>query len=156
MQKVEMLIVFLSNHKIVTAVAIAIIFDLFIGILRATKEKRTNSSIGIDGMIRKTAMIGCLCFLGVVDFLMQVNLISWLPKQVLDLLTVISMDAVGITDVFGILFIVFELLSIVKNWTLLGLPIFKGINDWINTFLEKFTDELPTTNKNNRENGHEY
>lgn len=53
------------------------------------------------------------------------------------------MDNIGISDVFSVLFVVFELLSILKNWALMGLPMFKGVNEWIEKFLETFTEELP-------------
>ena len=49
---------------------------------------------------------------------------------------------------FALLFIVFELLSILKNWALIGLPMFKGVNEKVTGFLETFTDEMPSTNKN--------
>nr|DAE10108.1 MAG TPA: holin [Siphoviridae sp. ctGuJ10] len=144
----ERLFFYLSNHKMIVFVIIAILFDLFIGILRATKEKKLNSAIGIDGMIRKVAMIGCLGFLVLVDCLLHLNIIGWLPTQILDLFKNIGIETVGVSDVFGLLFIVFEILSIIKNWTLLGLPMFKYVNDWVNNFLETFTDEMPTTEKN--------
>ena len=49
---------------------------------------------------------------------------------------------------FALLFIVFELLSILKNWALIGLPMFKGVNEKVTRFLETFTDEMPSINKN--------
>lgn len=48
---------------------------------------------------------------------------------------------------FLVLFIIFELLSILKNWALLGLPMFKGVNEWITDFLKTFTEELPADDK---------
>ena len=38
------------------------------------------------------------------------------------------------SDLFGLLFACFEMLSIIKNWTLLGLPMFKGVNEWCLNF----------------------
>lgn len=144
----NMLIGYLQNHQMIIFVLISIIFDLFIGILRATKDKKINSSIGIDGMIRKTAMLGCLSFLLLIDFLLKIDVIGWLPNQMLELFGMIGINTIGVSDVFGLLFIIFEMLSIIKNWTLLGLPIFKGLNNWINNFLEVFTDEMPSTHRN--------
>ena len=42
---------------------IFIVFDIIFGILRAIKEKEINSTIGIDGMIRKVGMIISTIFL---------------------------------------------------------------------------------------------
>lgn len=146
----EKLLFYMYSHKMIVFVIIAILFDLFVGVMLAFKNKRTNSSIGIDGMIRKVSMIGCLGFLIVVDWLLRLNLIGWLPTQLLELFSNIGIKNVGASDIFGLLFIVFECLSIIKNWTLLGLPMFKSVNAWIKNFLETFTDEMPTTDKNHK------
>lgn len=94
-------------------------------------------------MTRKTSMLACVVFLVCLDFLLHINLISWLPEQILQIFKLIHMDNIGISDLFSVLFVVFELLSILKNWTLMGLPMFKGVNEWIRKFLETFTEELP-------------
>ena len=138
----------LQTHVLLVLVLIAIVFDLFLGVMRAFKERKPNSTIGIDGMIRKTSMIVCLLFLIVLDFLISFNLIGWLPEAFLSIFKMLNIEVIGISDVFALLFILFELLSILKNWALIGLPMFKGINDWITNFLETFTDEMPSTNKN--------
>lgn len=148
MYDMNFLISYLQSHQIIVVMAVVIIFDLFMGVLRSVKEKKTNSSIGIDGMLRKVGMIGCLSFLVLLDFFMRINIIGWLPEQVLNIFKTFGIENVGVSDVFALLFIVFELLSVIKNWTLLGLPMFKGVNEWIINFLETFTDEMPTTNKN--------
>lgn len=144
----EMMVAYLGQHKVITLVIFAIVFDLFVGLLLACKMKKVNSTIGIDGMIRKVGMLGCIVFLVFVDFLLGVNIIGLLPDNILSMFKVIGMSAIGISDLFGLLFAAFEALSIIKNWTLLGLPMFKGVNDWIQNFLETFTDEMPTTHKN--------
>lgn len=61
MEKMEMLFNYLQAHRMLVLVAFVIIFDLFLGVMRSFKEKKTNSTIGIDGMIRKVSMIACQC-----------------------------------------------------------------------------------------------
>lgn len=148
MKSMNMIYSHLQTHVLLVLVLIAIVFDLFLGVMRAFKERKPNSTIGIDGMIRKTSMIVCLLFLIVLDFLISFNLIGWLPEAFLSIFKMLNIEVIGISDVFALLFILFELLSILKNWALIGLPMFKGINDWITNFLETFTDEMPSTNKN--------
>lgn len=148
MNGIDRVFQYLTNHNMIVFVVMIIVFDVFIGILKATKDKKINSAIGIDGIIRKTAMVGCLSFLIIIDILMKIDMIGWLPSQMLDVFKIMGISKIGISDVFGLLFIIFELISIIKNWTLLGLPIFKGLNAWVINFLETFTDELPTTNRN--------
>lgn len=144
----DLLLNYIQGHTMLVLVATVIVFDLFLGVMRALKEKKINSAIGIDGMIRKVSMVACLLFLVFLDFVVKIDLIGWLPEQILQIFKTFGINVVGISDVFALMFICFELLSVLKNWTLIGLPMFKGIDDWIQNFLETFTDEMPTTNKN--------
>lgn len=148
MNNMNILLNYLQNHKMLAIVAMVIIFDTFLGVMLSSKEKKPNSAIGINGMIRKASMIACLLFLVVFDFLIKLDLIGWLPNQILDVFKTLGINSVGISDFFALLFIAFELLSILKNWALIGLPMFKGVNEKVTRFLETFTDEMPTTNKN--------
>ena len=143
----QTLALYLAQHKVITFVVLTILFDVFIGILLACKLKKVNSTIGIDGMIRKVGMLGSILFLTFVDFLLGFNLIGWLPEAILSMFKMIGMQEIGGSDLFGLLFATFEILSIIKNWILLGLPMFKGVNEWCTNFLEAFTDEMPTTHK---------
>lgn len=143
MLNMDVVLNYLHLHTTIIIVGVVVIFDTFLGFMRSIKEKKTNSAIGIDGMIRKASMMACIVFLVCLDFILDVNLIGWLPDQILQIFKLINIQNIGISDVFSLLFIIFELLSILKNWSLMGLPMFKGVNDWINNFLETFTEELP-------------
>lgn len=139
----DVLLNYLHQHTTIIIVAVAIIFDTLLGFFLSVKDKKTYSSIGIDGMIRKASMLACIVFLVCLDFILHINIIGWLPEQILQIFKIVHMDNIGISDVFSVLFVVFELLSILKNWALMGLPMFKGVNEWIEKFLETFTEELP-------------
>ena len=139
----DVLLNYLHQHTTIIIVAVAIIFDTLLGFFLSIKDKKTYSSIGIDGMIRKASMLACIVFLVCLDFILHINIIGWLPEQILQIFKIVHMDNIGISDVFSVLFVVFELLSILKNWALMGLPMFKGVNVWIEKFLETFTEELP-------------
>lgn len=139
----DVLLNYLHQHTTIIIVAVAIIFDTLLGFFLSVKDKKTYSSIGIDGMIRKASMLACIVFLVCLDYILHINIIGWLPEQILQIFKIIHMDNIGISDVFSVLFVVFELLSILKNWALMGLPMFKGVNEWIEKFLETFTEELP-------------
>lgn len=139
----DVLLNYLHQHTTIIIVAVAIIFDTLLGFFLSVKDKKTYSSIGIDGMIRKASMLACIVFLVCLDYILHINMIGWLPEQILQIFKIVHMDNIGISDVFSVLFVVFELLSILKNWALMGLPMFKGVNEWIEKFLETFTEELP-------------
>lgn len=139
----DILLNYLHQHTTIIIVAVAIIFDTLLGFFLSVKDKKTYSSIGIDGMIRKASMLACVVFLVCLDYILHINIIGWLPEQILQIFKIVHMNNIGISDVFSVLFVVFELLSILKNWALMGLPMFKGVNEWIEKFLETFTEELP-------------
>ena len=55
----------LLNHFNTTGtklLLLIIVMDIVFGVIRAIKEKKLNSTIGIDGMIRKVAMITAMLF----------------------------------------------------------------------------------------------
>ena len=55
----------------------------------------------------------------------------------------ICISKLGICEFFCLLFILYELVSILKNMTLCGLPVPSGVKKWIQKFLEDMTEELP-------------
>lgn len=118
---------------------IVIILDLILGILRAFKEKALNSCIGIDGMIRKVAMIVVVIFLLLIDTIIKFNLIGFVPEAIR---TATNIKEIGISGIFMFLFIIFEILSIFKNMILCKLPIPKKLQTYLNKLLKEFTTEI--------------
>lgn len=118
---------------------IVVVFDTIFGILRAIKERKINSCIGIDGMIRKAGMILSSLFLFIIDQVINLNLLGFVPA---DILSLVNIDSVGIGDLFGILFIIFEFLSILKNMYRCKIPIPKKLNDFLKKLLTEFTEEV--------------
>ena len=57
----------LGESQMFKLVIVLIIMDIIFGSLRAIREKKFNSSVGIDGMIRKAGMLLSLFFLVYVD-----------------------------------------------------------------------------------------
>lgn len=121
----------------------------FFGVLRAIKEKKVNSNVGIDGLIRKFGMmISCLFFM-LIDLIMEINLVSFVPKEVLDFFKI---ESVGISTLFLYLFILYEALSILKNMIKCKLPIPKRLQEVLEKIFKKFTCELDEerTEKNDK------
>lgn len=118
---------------------IVIILDLILGILRAFKEKALNSCIGIDGMIRKVAMMIIVIFLLLIDSIIHFNLIGFVPEAIR---TATNIKEIGISGIFMFLFIIFEILSIFKNMILCKLPIPKKLQTYLNKLLKEFTTEI--------------
>ena len=131
---------FVRSRPVLEIVILCLIADVIFGILRAFKECQMNSSFGIGGLIKKIGMVVCLVFLVFVDQILALNLIGFLPEEWLQ---VIGLKQVGLTDFFGIVFILNELLSVLKNMVLIGVPIPKKIKEKIENFLYTMTDEMP-------------
>ena len=127
-----------AHDKLLQLVIIAIITDTIFGILRAIKDRNFNSCFGINGAIRKCAMILSIILLVIVDYITQFNLIGFLPEEVRQFFG----ESIGIAGFFEILFLTYEVVSILKNMVLCGLPV-KKIWSYVRTFLSKDTDELP-------------
>lgn len=139
----EKFISFLTGDGIKILI-IVIILDLILGILRAIKEKQVNSCIGIDGMIRKFGMIIVIVFLFLIDSIINFDLICFIPESIK---TTLKFGQVGISTVFNLLFVIFEILSIFKNMILCRLPIPKKLQDYLEHIMKEFTGEIKENKK---------
>ena len=70
----------MAENQFLRAVALAVVFDTIMGVLRAVKERKFNSCIGINGAIRKVGMILSIIFLRLADAVIGINLIGFLPN----------------------------------------------------------------------------
>lgn len=129
----------LINNDGIKLLIIVIVLDTIFGILRAIKEKSLNSCIGIDGIIRKTGMLISIIFLALIDSIVNIDLIGFIPENVKN---VLQFGKVGISDIFNLLFIVFEILSIFKNMILCKLPIPKKLQEFLENAMKEMTGEI--------------
>lgn len=133
------LITLLKNSAFVKIALLTIVIDVFLGTLRAIKEKKFNSCVGIDGAIRKVAMIGCIGFLMVADMLIHINVIRWIPTTVTNF---IGVGKIGLCEFFCLLFSIYEIISISKNAILCDLPFPTFVKVKLEDVLEDLTGEL--------------
>ena len=136
----EELKLFMDGHMFFIILLIAVLLDTVLGVLRAVKEHKFNSSAGIDGAIRKVAMIFSVILLMLVDSLVEMNFLFMIPEEYLSYL---GITRLGICELFCLLFILYEMVSILKNMTLCGLPVPAKIKYFIQKFLDNMTEELP-------------
>ena len=129
----------LINSDGLKILGIVITLDTIFGILRAIKEKSLNSCIGIDGIIRKVGMLISIIFLMAIDTIIHLDLIGFIPESIKE---ICNFGQVGIADLFMILFIVFEILSIFKNMILCKLPIPKKLQQFLENAMKEFTGEI--------------
>ena len=134
----------LLNNDGMKVLIVVIVLDLILGILRAIREKSINSCIGIDGMIRKVGMLIVIVFLTIIDTIIHLDLIGFIPETIRETL---KLGKVGISSLFNILFIIFEILSIFKNMILCKLPIPKKLQVYLENIMKEFTGELKENKK---------
>lgn len=136
------------NNDALKILMIVIVMDLIFGVLRAIREKQVNSAIGIDGMIRKTGMLLTIIFLCLIDKITKINLIGFIPDDIRNFL---HLGEIGTNQLFSILFIVFEILSIFKNMILCKLPIPKKLQKSLEKIMKEFTSEMEEKEKESEE-----
>ena len=127
------------HNKGVQLLIIFIVLDVIFGVLRAIKERKLNSTIGIDGIIRKVGMIIAISVSILVDMIVRVDLIGFIPENVKD---VLGLSKVGVSMIFNILYIIFEILSILKNMYRCKLPLPKKLKVFLEKMLKEFTSEI--------------
>lgn len=135
---VEFILELFRNKAFITLI-IFIVLDTIFGILRAIRERSLNSCIGIDGIIRKSGMLLSILFFFLIDKILEINLLGFIPKEVLSF---IKLDQVGVGMLFSILYIVFESLSVLKNMYKCKLPIPTKLKNVIEKILSDFTEEI--------------
>ena len=127
------------HNKGVQLLTIFIVLDVIFGVLRAIRERKLNSTIGIDGIIRKVGMIITISVSILVDMVVRVDLIAFIPENVKD---VLGLSKVGVSMIFNILYIIFEILSIFKNMYRCKLPLPKKLKVFLEKMLKEFTSEI--------------
>lgn len=131
----------LYGNAFVMALAIVICTDMVFGSLRAAKERKWNSAVGIDGGIRKIGMVSAVLLLTALDMVLNVNLIGWAPDDVVQALSSVGIVKLGITELFSLLFVLYEATSILKNMLLCGLPIPAKLREKVSRWLDSMTEE---------------
>lgn len=109
--------------------------DVILGTARAILEKNFNSSVGKKGLITKVAMLIAAISTVFVDYAVDINFLAIIPESISN---AIGIGEPGLCETVIILFSIYEAVSVVKNWSKLGLPGAKKLEN----ILSKFTNEL--------------
>lgn len=131
----------MENNLVVKLLLLTVCADMVFGSGRAIKERHWNSSVGIDGAIRKAGMVASIVLFSMMDMVLSVDLLGWLPVTAKDFMSSLGFVKAGVTELFGILYVLYELTSVLKNMMLCGLPVPAGIRQKIGSWLEIMTDE---------------
>ena len=132
-------IYYLRDIKSFQVLLIVIVMDIVFGTLRAIKDKSLNSTFGINGIIRKVGMILSVIFMGLIQYIVKIDFIGFVPQAIKE---VLKIESIGVDGLFLLLFNIFEILSILKNMVLCGLPIPKRLQRYFEKLLEEYTNEI--------------
>ena len=129
------------NNIFVKGVVLAIAMDTFLGCLRAAKYHKWNSSVGIDGGIRKAGMLVSVFFLVLVDMLLHFNALTLCGSEMQAVLAQGGINNLGVAEFFCIVYIMYEATSILKNMLLCDLPVPAGLKDKLAHWLAEMIEE---------------
>ena len=131
------------SHEIVvpvggmTLVVFLMICDILSGIFKAIAQKRgINSTVGTNGLIRKAGVLLALLVFIVMDSLIELNFISFIPNEMLSLFK-LGQTRIGLSHVMLGFFGLFELVSLFENLGEVGVP--------LPQFIMKSIERLKTT-----------
>ena len=127
----------LFNNKLIQVLVIFIVLDVIFGILGSIKQKKTNSTIGIDGIIRKIGMLFSIAGCVMLDSIVKIDLVFFLPEQLKEYI-----GSIGIASLFAIIYCLFETLSIFKNMIRCKIPLPSKLKKYIEKLLKEFTNEV--------------
>ena len=136
---IQKYLLMIMRHEFVRPVPMWTVLVTVLVCLRAVKQQKFNSAFGIDGAIRKAAMIVSVAFLMLVDVMVGVNVISWPPESFRE---ATRLTKIGIGEFYCVLFLLYESISILKNLYLCGCPTPKWLKKWLEQFLANMTGEL--------------
>lgn len=129
------------GNLVVEILLVVVCADMVFGSMRAAKERCWNSSVGIDGAIRKAGMVASIVLFSLMDMILRVDLFAWLPVNARDALNAVGIVKAGCTELFGLLYILYEAVSVLKNMLLCGLPVPAGVREKLGGWLNEMTDE---------------
>lgn len=131
----------LMGNIFVRLLIITVTADMVFGSLRAAKYRAWNSAVGIDGAIRKAGMLASVLLFTIMDMILHIDVLSWVPVDARNVMDTMGIVKMGITELFALLFIMYEATSVLKNMLLCGIPIPAGIREKLSAWLDNMTDE---------------
>ena len=86
-------------------------------------------------------MLACVLLFTAIDMMMHVDVLGWLPVDTRNVLGACGVVKIGVTELFALLFILYEATSVLKNMLLCGLPVPAGLREKLGAWLSTMTEE---------------
>ena len=122
----------------VCALALLITLDYVTGYVDAWLRKVVDSTIGIDGLIRKGSIIFAAIGFITFDAITGFDVMSFLPSEFEEYTSIIGITQIGLAEVLIFRFCLNELTSIFENLNKLGVPLPKFITKRLNKIKDSY------------------
>lgn len=109
--------------RMLMIVVVLVIVDFFTGYVKAYLKCQLNSSVGLDGLIRKAMILFSMLVFILLDEMLCFNLLQLLPSETMGFMSQIKMTQVGLMEILGVGVLLQEGTSILENLHELGVPI---------------------------------
>lgn len=127
--------------RMLLIVVLLVIVDFFTGYVKAYLKCQLNSSVGLDGLIRKAMILFSMLVFKLLDEMLNFNLLKVFPSEGLVLLVEMGVEKVGLMEILGVGVVLQEGTSILENLHELGVPIPKCLARRIERIKDVFFDE---------------
>ena len=109
--------------RILMIVVLLVIVDFFTGYVKAYLKCQLNSSVGLDGLIRKAMILFSMLVFKLLDEMLGFNLLNLLPSEGMLFFCEMGVENVGLMEILGGGVVLQEGTSILENLHELGVPI---------------------------------
>lgn len=131
----------MNTIQILMMIAVLVLADFMTGYVKAYTKCELNSSIGLDGLIRKAMILFSMLIFMILDGILRLNFISCLPNQILEVIQRFGIEKIGLSELMGMGIILQEGTSILENLHQLGVPIPKFIAQRIEKIRQSYLTE---------------
>lgn len=122
----------------VFALALLITFDYVTGYADAFLRKKVDSTVGIDGLIRKGSIIFAAIAFILFDAITGFDVMAILPSEVKEYTSMFGVTQFGLAEILIIGFCLNELTSVFENLDKLGIPLPKFVTKRLNKIKDSY------------------
>lgn len=122
----------------VFALALLITFDYVTGYTDAFLRKKVDSTVGIDGLIRKGSIIFAAIAFIAFDAITGFDVMAILPNEIKEYTSMFGVAQFGLAEILIIGFCLNELTSVFENLNKLGIPLPKFITKRLNKIKDSY------------------
>lgn len=131
----------MSMNRMFSIIALLVLVDFLTGYVKAYLKCELNSTIGLDGLIRKAMILLSMIVFALLDHLIGFDLVEWLPEGIHTIFLELNITPIGLTQLFGVGMILQESTSIVENLHEIGVPIPKWLAKRISRVRENYLSD---------------